>query len=120
MSINSTLHPYFRRLSGSNDLLLHDADGIAYRFAVKQAHLYCKTDRSLRDGTYDSTKSAYPGGYDTFTDLWNRAEDFTYQFSTIDADGHITIHGEHPQPTASLPSLLLPFHPARVLMVVEQ
>ncbi|KAI0370092.1 hypothetical protein BV20DRAFT_967103 [Pilatotrama ljubarskyi] len=89
-------HPYLRRLDGGNDLLLRDDENYVHRFAVQQVRLYCRFDQTLRDGAYDSTKVAYPGGYDSFVSLWNRAEDFPWRFSTVAADGTIQVAGQHP------------------------
>ncbi|KAI0742516.1 hypothetical protein C8Q80DRAFT_1158039 [Daedaleopsis nitida] len=90
-------HSALSRLEGNQHILLRDSDGDAFRFSPEQVRLYCRFDLALRRGEYDSARTAYPGGYDTWTTLWNRAEDFPYRFSTIESDGSVIINGQHPE-----------------------
>ncbi|KAJ3003961.1 hypothetical protein NUW54_g5037 [Trametes sanguinea] len=97
MSVTIGDHPYLRQLEGSPDFLLQDDEAnCVYRFAAAQVWLFCRIDRQIRDGTFDYSRVAFPGGYDTFTDVWNRATDFPYRFSTIEVGSSLVVNGQHP------------------------
>ncbi|PIL27303.1 transcription factor [Ganoderma sinense ZZ0214-1] len=98
-------HPNLSRLKGGGDIILADpsVDNLHLRFTLPQARLYCNFDSTLRSKKFDRSSMAFPGGYDDFATLWNRAKDIPYKFCTLDKRDRTVIHGEHPDPDLIAP-----------------
>ena len=98
-------HPNLSRLKGNGDIIIADpaVSDLHLRYTIPQVRLFCNFDRTLRSKKFDWSVMAFPGGYDDFTSLWNRAKDVPFQFCTLDKGDKTVIHGEHPDPDLIAP-----------------